>query len=144
MLCHSLFTAHLGLILAASGRPLAPALISSRSISAPSWCSHWGRLINRVVLLAKRQNIASIADFIAARYGKNEGIGALVAIIATIGIVPYISIQLKALSFSLETMMTASGWNGPVWQLSASGSDLAFFVTVALGRIRHVVRHPSY
>jgi Na+/proline symporter/signal transduction histidine kinase/CheY-like chemotaxis protein len=89
-------------------------------------------LIARVVMLAKRQNIASIADFIAARYGKNEGLGALVAIIATIGIVPYISIQLKALSFSLQTMMTASGWTKAAWLPISMGGDLALFVTIAL------------
>jgi Na+/proline symporter/signal transduction histidine kinase/CheY-like chemotaxis protein len=89
-------------------------------------------LIVRIVMLAKRQNIASIADFIAARYGKNEGLGALVAIIATIGIVPYISIQLKALSFSLQTMMTASGWTQVAWLPASMGGDLALFVTVAL------------
>ncbi len=89
-------------------------------------------LISRVVLLAKRQNIASIADFIAARYGKNEGLGALVAVIATIGIVPYISIQLKALSFSLQAMMEASGWSHSVWLPVSLGGDLALFITIAL------------
>jgi Na+/proline symporter/signal transduction histidine kinase/CheY-like chemotaxis protein len=89
-------------------------------------------LIARVVMLAKRQNIASIADFIAARYGKNEGLGALVAIIATIGIVPYISIQLKALSFSLEAMMKASGWTEVDLLPFAMSGDLALFLTIAL------------
>lgn len=89
-------------------------------------------LIARVVMLAKRQNIASIADFIAARYGKNEGLGALVAIIAMIGIVPYISIQLKALSFSLQAMMAASGWTQAAWLPASMGGDLALFVTIAL------------
>jgi Na+/proline symporter/signal transduction histidine kinase len=89
-------------------------------------------LISRVVLLAKRQNIASIADFIAARYGKNEGLGALVAIIATIGIVPYISIQLKALSFSLEAMMAVGGWPHSAPLPAAIGGDLALFATIAL------------
>ena len=41
-------------------------------------------LIARVVRLAKAQNITSIADFIAARYGKNELLGALVALIAAV------------------------------------------------------------
>jgi Na+/proline symporter/signal transduction histidine kinase len=89
-------------------------------------------LINRIVSLAKRQNIASIADFIAARYGKSEVLGALVAVIATIGIVPYISIQLKALSFSLEAMMSASGWSHQIFAPIALGTDIAFFVTVVL------------
>ena len=89
-------------------------------------------IINRIVLIAKRQNIASIADFLAARYGKNEGLGALVAVIAVIGIIPYISIQLKALSFSLEAMMAASEWSGSALPSIAGGGDLALYVTVAL------------
>jgi Na+/proline symporter/signal transduction histidine kinase/ActR/RegA family two-component response regulator len=85
-------------------------------------------LISRVVMIAKGQNIASIADFIAARYGKSEMLGALVAIIAVIGIVPYISIQLKALYFSLEAMMAGA----VAAQHATPGIDLAFFITVAL------------
>jgi Na+/proline symporter/signal transduction histidine kinase len=88
-------------------------------------------LISRVVVLAKRQNIASLADFIAARYGKHEGLGALVAIIATLGIIPYISIQLKALSFSLQAMM-AGGVTEVSAQQTQMGGNLALLATVAL------------
>ena len=62
-------------------------------------------LIARVVRLAKAQNITSIADFIAARYGKSQAVAATVAVIAIVGTVPYIALQLKAVSFSLETII---------------------------------------
>src|SRR5712675_829736 len=62
-------------------------------------------LIMRIVRLAKDQNITSIADFIAARYGKAQTIAATVAVIATIGTVPYIALQLEAVSFSLSTIL---------------------------------------
>ena len=55
--------------------------------------------------LAKAQNITSIADFIAARYGKSQAVAATVALIAIIGTVPYIALQLKAVSVSLETIL---------------------------------------
>src|SRR4029079_4264464 len=58
-------------------------------------------LILHMVRLAKAQNITSIADFIAARYGKDQGVAALVAMIAIIGTIPYIALQLKAVSSSL-------------------------------------------
>ena len=64
-------------------------------------------VLRAIAAISKRQNITSIADFISARYGKNQSLGALVAIIAVIGVVPYISLQLKAVSFSLETMLPA-------------------------------------
>src|ERR1700716_3056010 len=63
-------------------------------------------LLRRVIKLAKSQNITSIADFIAARYGKSQAVAATVALIATIGSVPYIALQLKAMASSLETILT--------------------------------------
>src|ERR1700738_1371340 len=62
-------------------------------------------LLRRVIRLAKSQNITSIADFIAARYGKSQAVAATVAVIAIIGSVPYIALQLKAVASSLETTL---------------------------------------
>jgi Na+/proline symporter len=62
-------------------------------------------LLRRVIQLAKSQNITSIADFIAARYGKSQAVAATVALIAIIGSVPYIALQLKAVASSLETIL---------------------------------------
>src|SRR5262249_38869886 len=53
----------------------------------------------------KAQNITSIADFIAARYGKHEAVAATVAGIAIVGSLPYIALQLKAVSSSLSTIL---------------------------------------
>src|SRR5882757_6494787 len=62
-------------------------------------------LLRRVIQLAKSQNITSIADFIAARYGKSQAVAATVALIAIVGSVPYIALQLKAVASSLETIL---------------------------------------
>jgi Na+/proline symporter/CheY-like chemotaxis protein len=62
-------------------------------------------LLRRVIKLAKSQNITSIADFIAARYGKSQAVATTVALIALIGSVPYIALQLKAVASSLETIL---------------------------------------
>jgi Na+/proline symporter/CheY-like chemotaxis protein len=62
-------------------------------------------LIIRIVRLAKGQNITSIADFIAARYGKSQAVAATVATIAIVGMIPYIALQLKAVSWSVETIL---------------------------------------
>ena len=68
-------------------------------------------LIKRIVAISKRQNLTSIADFIAARYGKAQSLAALVTIIATIGSVPYIALQLKAIvsGFSVVSNYSVSG-----------------------------------
>ncbi|CAM5481698.1 histidine kinase OS=Afipia felis OX=1035 GN=rpfC_2 PE=3 SV=1 [Afipia felis] len=82
----------------------------------------------RVIRLAKSQHITSIADFIAARYGKSQAVAATAAIIAIIGSVPYIALQLKAIASSLETILSAPN---NVSSLPFAG-DIAVFVTVAL------------
>src|SRR5262245_1068538 len=62
-------------------------------------------LILRIVRLAKSQNITSIADFLAARYGKSQAVGAIVTVIAVTGSLPYIALQLKAVSLSVTTLL---------------------------------------
>ncbi|HLK84183.1 MAG TPA: PAS-domain containing protein [Xanthobacteraceae bacterium] len=70
-------------------------------------------LIAHITRLSKKQNIVSIADFIGARYGKHQGVAATVAMIAIIGMVPYIALQLKAVSSSLDTIVTpVAAWAG--------------------------------
>jgi len=68
-------------------------------------------LIVRIVTISKRQNLTSIADFIAARYGKAQSLAALVTIIATVGSVPYIALQLKAVvgGFSIVSNYSVTG-----------------------------------
>lgn len=70
------------------------------------------RLVGRIVQLAKAQNITSIADFVAARYGKSDRVAALVAVIAVVGAVPYIALQLKAVSSSLEVFLAVTEDHG--------------------------------
>jgi Na+/proline symporter/signal transduction histidine kinase/ActR/RegA family two-component response regulator len=65
------------------------------------------RLILRIVRLAKSQNITSIADFLAARYGKSQAVGAIVTVIAVAGSLPYIALQLKAVALSVTTLLGA-------------------------------------
>ncbi len=64
-------------------------------------------LLRRIIRVSKSQNITSIADFIAARYGKSELLAAIVTVIAIIGTVPYISLQLKSMSTSVNTLIGA-------------------------------------
>lgn len=59
-------------------------------------------LVLRIVRLAQGQNITSVADFVAARYGKSEQVAALVAVIAVLGAIPYIALQLKAMTASIS------------------------------------------
>jgi len=60
----------------------------------------WWFVLRKMIRISKAYRITSIADFISSRYGKSPSLGGLVTIIAVIGIVPYISLQLKAISSS--------------------------------------------
>ncbi|GGB64594.1 hybrid sensor histidine kinase/response regulator [Shewanella inventionis] len=59
-------------------------------------------MLRKMVVVSKAQNITSVADFIAARYGKSQLLAAIVTLIALFGIMPYIALQLKAMVFSLN------------------------------------------
>jgi Na+/proline symporter/signal transduction histidine kinase len=61
-----------------------------------------GPLLQRIIRISKRHNITSIADFIGARYGRHQAIAMLVTSIAVVGVLPYIALQLKAVSFGFE------------------------------------------
>ena len=90
-------------------------------------------LLQRIAEIAKRQNIASIADFLSARYGKSEALGALVAVVATIGVVPYISIQLKAVSQSLQTMITDPLFPEDIMPVMQGADGLSMLVALTMG-----------
>src|SRR6202046_3633744 len=86
-------------------------------------------LIIRIVRLAKGQNITSIADFIAARYGKSQAVAATVALIAIIGMTPYVALQLKAVSSSVSTILSEASADGAAQPLLG---DIALFVALAM------------
>ena len=50
--------------------------------------------VARMVRLAKENNITSIADFVASRYGKNQAVADTVTVIAVLAVLPYIALQL--------------------------------------------------
>jgi Na+/proline symporter/signal transduction histidine kinase/CheY-like chemotaxis protein len=86
------------------------------------------RLVARIAALAKAQNITSVADFVAARYGKAQHVAALVAFVATIAAAPYVALQLKAIAQTIM-MMVGSLDQG---RLAPAAPSSVFFLAVAL------------
>ena len=85
------------------------------------------RVIHKLIRLAKEQNLSSLADLLAARYGRSHAIAAVVTLIALIGIIPYIALQLKAVAFSYDLLTrTGSRDNLGWWQ------DTALYVTLVM------------
>ena len=88
-------------------------------------------LILRIVRLAKAQNITSIADFIASRYGKNPQVAAAASVLLTVGMIPYVALQLKAVSSSLTAMLEPTELTNIVQQLPFFG-DIALLVAMTM------------
>ncbi|MGK2943272.1 MAG: SpoIIE family protein phosphatase [Desulfuromonadales bacterium] len=66
----------------------------------------WWFLLRKMVRISKELNITSIADFISSRYGKSPLLGAVVTVFAVIGIMPYIALQLKAVSRTFDLLVS--------------------------------------
>src|SRR6476469_3140768 len=65
----------------------------------------WWVVMRKILRISKQNRITSLADFISSRYGKSALLGGIVTVIAVIGILPYISLQLKAISTSYSTVL---------------------------------------
>src|SRR5678816_1963058 len=65
----------------------------------------WWVVLRKIIRISKQNRITSLADFIASRYGKSALLGGIVTVIAVIGILPYISLQLKAISSSYSILV---------------------------------------
>src|SRR3989454_12567969 len=65
----------------------------------------WWLVMRKIIRISRQNRITSLAEFIASRYGKSALVGGLVTIIAVIGILPYISLQLKAVSTSYQILV---------------------------------------
>ncbi|GEK74259.1 MULTISPECIES: hybrid sensor histidine kinase/response regulator [Halomonas] len=95
-------------------------------------------VLAKMIRVAKHQNVTSIADFIASRYGKTQSLAAFASLVALIGTLPYIVLQLKAVSTSFSVLTEASDiTRAPLF------GDTAFYVAavMALFAILFGTRH---
>ncbi len=97
------------------------------------------RMLRKALTIVKAQNITSIADFLAGRYGKSQTVAALVTVTALVGLLPYIALQLKALASSFDGL-TGQGAlpSDPIWSDTAFAVTLAMAVFAILFGVRHI------
>ncbi|MEL6373795.1 MAG: NahK/ErcS family hybrid sensor histidine kinase/response regulator [Pseudomonadota bacterium] len=107
---------------ASTGYDFLPVYIGPILVFMLGW-----RFVVRVVRLAKSQNITSIADFLAARYGKSQSVAAIVTLIAVAGTIPYMALQLKAVAISIETVIGRTQI-----ELGTMPLDIAFIIALAM------------
>src|SRR5215510_226915 len=65
----------------------------------------WPVLLRKLVRVSKEQRITSISDFVSSRYGKSASLGTLVAAVTVAGMIPYIALQLRAVSASFTMIL---------------------------------------
>ncbi len=92
----------------------------------------WFLILRKMIHICKSQRITSIADFISSRYGKSTNLGILATLIAVLGIIPYISIQLKAISLSYEILATEEDFIGLWLDNSSFYRDKTLMITIIL------------
>ena len=68
----------------------------------------WWFILRRLVRISHDQRITSIADLLSSRFGKSSRLGVLVTVLALIAIAPYIALQLKAVTSSIEAIAGSS------------------------------------
>ncbi|QDD87657.1 hybrid sensor histidine kinase/response regulator [Pseudomonas oryzihabitans] len=85
------------------------------------------QLVKKMVLISKQENITSIADFIAARYGKSQTLAVVVALICLVGVLPYLALQLKGIVIGVNLL---TGINAETQGTRAQ--DTALFVSLIL------------
>lgn len=94
----------------------------------------WWFVLRKIVRIAKENNITSIADFISSRYGKSQWLGALVTLIALLGIIPYIALQLKAVSTTFSILATYIHQQAPGLHSHITGQEHSGFISaIVLG-----------
>ena len=93
----------------------------------------WWFVLAKILRISKVNRITSIADFISSRYGKSTMISGLVTVIAVVGIMPYISLQLKAVSTSFNLLLHYPNLEASprIFEVPFP-ADTAFLVTTAM------------
>ena len=91
----------------------------------------WWWILRKLVRIGRAQRVTSIADLISSRFGKSNGLGVLVTILAIVGTTPYIALQLQSVTLSFGAFAnseTISDTTAALWL----GAGLALF-TILFG-----------
>ncbi|TCS43986.1 PAS domain-containing hybrid sensor histidine kinase/response regulator [Reinekea marinisedimentorum] len=90
-------------------------------------------LIHKMIRVGKRQNTTSIADFLSSRYSKKKGIALIATMICTVAGIPYIALQLKAVTNSILVLSAASNTNFPLLNTSLTVAALMVVFAILFG-----------
>ena len=91
----------------------------------------WWWILRKLVRIGRAQRVTSIADLISSRFGKSNGLGVLVTILAIVGTTPYIALQLQSVTLSFGAFANSESLSDNTAALWL-GAGLALF-TILFG-----------
>jgi Na+/proline symporter/signal transduction histidine kinase/CheY-like chemotaxis protein len=99
--------------------------------------------IQRIIKTSLQLKITSIADLLSARFGKSQSLAIIITLVALIGTMPYIALQLKAIIYSYQILQQTPDL--PIWQLGLIVSIILSVFTIIFGirTIDITERHPG-
>lgn len=96
----------------------------------------WWFVLRKLVRISHNQRLTSVADLLSSRFGKSSRLAVLVTIIALVGIAPYIALQLKAVTSSIQAIAGASEFGvGSLKNIDDVGLALGIAAAMALFKI---------
>ncbi len=99
--------------------------------------------IQRIIRVSLKLNLTSIADLLAARFGKSHNLAIIVTLVAFVGTMPYIALQLKAMVYTFQQLQIDQSFSG--WHIGLVISVVLVGFTILFG-IRNIdvtERHPG-
>ena len=99
----------------------------------------------RIAVLSKQENVGSLADFLAARYGKSRALGILATSVSSLGALPYLALQLKVLTsaWNFSSGSTVRGHTATTSDTGGAGTALIMMLVLVGVAIVFGARRPS-
>ena len=82
------------------------------------------KFMRQLVFSVHQEGASSISDFIGSRFGKSQSLAAMITIIALLGIIPYVALQLRSVGSSFVMI---SGGQGTSIAILVAAALLALF-----------------
>jgi len=106
-----------------------------------------GSVFRRIAALKHTHRITSVADFVSSRFAKSKAVAAAVTGILTVGIIPYIALQMKAANQTFTMLVAGNSGEHSILAQSFGPVSVCLMIvfTIVFG-IRHLdptERHPG-
>jgi len=101
----------------------------------------WWFLLRKLLIISHSQRITSVADFLSSRFGKSSQLAILVTIIAVVSVTPYVALQLKAITSSIQAVTVSREGAGNLGSFDELTLALGVAVCMALFTILFGTRH---